>query len=384
MRQHSGIGVLDKAMTVLHAVAEQPCNLNELCTRTGLPRATAHRLAVGSRSAPPPHARRRRAVAPGPGSGRTRRQRRRLPRRGRLPRPAPACAKSPARACSCTGAKAPTGCASPRWNRPTGLRDTVLVGARLPMTAGSGAKVLLAWADTAVPARDPARRRVRRTCPHRGPPSRMGAERGRTRTGRRERRRAGPGRRRRCRRRDLGVRADRPDGTPAGRPLGRRPSRGRRRLAQAPLNPDALWSADVRGIVTVLRRHGNATSRADNHDDRLPKSPSSSTTAGWRPWRRSARTGMPHLVAMWYAVLDGEIWFETKAKSQKVVNLRRDNRRHRPGRGRRHVRPPARRRDRGPRRDHRRPDSAVRRRASTSGSATPAPTPRRRGPPSSR
>jgi DNA-binding IclR family transcriptional regulator len=31
---------------------------------------------------------------------------------------------------------------------PTGLRDTVLVGARLPMTAGSGAKVLLAWADT--------------------------------------------------------------------------------------------------------------------------------------------------------------------------------------------------------------------------------------------
>ena len=31
---------------------------------------------------------------------------------------------------------------------PTGLRDTVLVGARLPMTAGSGAKVLLAWADS--------------------------------------------------------------------------------------------------------------------------------------------------------------------------------------------------------------------------------------------
>jgi PPOX class probable F420-dependent enzyme len=27
---------------------------------------------------------------------------------------------------------------------------------------------------------------------------------------------------------------------------------------------------------------------------------------------------------MWYGVLDGEIWFETKAKSQKAVNLRRD------------------------------------------------------------
>jgi PPOX class probable F420-dependent enzyme len=35
---------------------------------------------------------------------------------------------------------------------------------------------------------------------------------------------------------------------------------------------------------------------------------------------------MPHLVAMWYAVVDGDIWFETKAKSQKVVNLRRDPR----------------------------------------------------------
>lgn len=34
--------------------------------------------------------------------------------------------------------------------------------------------------------------------------------------------------------------------------------------------------------------------------------------------------GRPHLVAMWYAVLDGDIWFETKAKSQKAVNLRRD------------------------------------------------------------
>jgi PPOX class probable F420-dependent enzyme len=36
--------------------------------------------------------------------------------------------------------------------------------------------------------------------------------------------------------------------------------------------------------------------------------------------------GMPHLVAMWYAVIDGAIWFETKAKSQKAVNLGRDDR----------------------------------------------------------
>ena len=36
--------------------------------------------------------------------------------------------------------------------------------------------------------------------------------------------------------------------------------------------------------------------------------------------------GLPHLVAMWFAVIDGTVWFETKAKSQKVQNLRRDPR----------------------------------------------------------
>ncbi|MFI7666525.1 pyridoxamine 5'-phosphate oxidase family protein [Nocardia sp. NPDC049526] len=36
--------------------------------------------------------------------------------------------------------------------------------------------------------------------------------------------------------------------------------------------------------------------------------------------------GAPHLTAMWYGLIDGEIWFETKAKSQKAVNLRRDPR----------------------------------------------------------
>jgi PPOX class probable F420-dependent enzyme len=36
--------------------------------------------------------------------------------------------------------------------------------------------------------------------------------------------------------------------------------------------------------------------------------------------------GVPHLVAMWYAVIDGQIWFETKGRSQKAVNLGRDDR----------------------------------------------------------
>ncbi len=37
-------------------------------------------------------------------------------------------------------------------------------------------------------------------------------------------------------------------------------------------------------------------------------------------------TGFPHLVAMWYGAIDGQIWFETKPKSQKIQNLRRDDR----------------------------------------------------------
>jgi PPOX class probable F420-dependent enzyme len=36
--------------------------------------------------------------------------------------------------------------------------------------------------------------------------------------------------------------------------------------------------------------------------------------------------GAPHLVAMWYTLIDGKIAFWTYAKSQKAVNLRRDPR----------------------------------------------------------
>jgi DNA-binding IclR family transcriptional regulator len=42
----TGVGVLDKAVHVLRAVAEAPRSLNGLQSETGLPRATAHRLAV--------------------------------------------------------------------------------------------------------------------------------------------------------------------------------------------------------------------------------------------------------------------------------------------------------------------------------------------------
>jgi PPOX class probable F420-dependent enzyme len=36
--------------------------------------------------------------------------------------------------------------------------------------------------------------------------------------------------------------------------------------------------------------------------------------------------GTPHLVTMWYVVRDGDVAFWTYAKSQKIVNLRRDPR----------------------------------------------------------
>jgi DNA-binding IclR family transcriptional regulator len=42
----TGVGVLDKAMSVLRAVAGAPRTLVELQAETGLPRATAHRLAT--------------------------------------------------------------------------------------------------------------------------------------------------------------------------------------------------------------------------------------------------------------------------------------------------------------------------------------------------
>lgn len=37
-------------------------------------------------------------------------------------------------------------------------------------------------------------------------------------------------------------------------------------------------------------------------------------------------TGHPHLVAMWYAMLDGKPAFWTFGKSQKIMNIRRDPR----------------------------------------------------------
>jgi DNA-binding IclR family transcriptional regulator len=138
--------VLDKSVAVLRASASRPVGLAELCAATGLPRATAHRLAVGlelhgllardadNRWRPGPLLGTLAAAAPDPLV---------LAATDVLPRLRDRTGESVqvyrgdglSRVCVAT--------AEPS----SGLRDTVPLGARLPLTAGSGAKVLLAWAD---------------------------------------------------------------------------------------------------------------------------------------------------------------------------------------------------------------------------------------------
>ncbi len=38
------------------------------------------------------------------------------------------------------------------------------------------------------------------------------------------------------------------------------------------------------------------------------------------------RDGSPHLTTLWFAIMDGDIVFETYTKSQKILNLQRDPR----------------------------------------------------------
>ncbi len=64
----------------------------------------------------------------------------------------------------------------------------------------------------------------------------------------------------------------------------------------------------------------NERSRIEMSDDEVAAFVEQSRTA---TMATIGVSGAPHLVAMWYAVIDGQIWFETKAKAQKVVNLRR-------------------------------------------------------------
>lgn len=144
----SGIGVLDKSVIVLRAVADAPSNLTELCERTGLPRATAHRLAVGLET----HRLLARNASgrwyPGPALGELSTSAHDpvreaalmvLPRLREITGESVQVYRREGAERVCIAALEP----------PTGLRDTVPVGTRLPMSAGSAAKVLLAWTGTA-------------------------------------------------------------------------------------------------------------------------------------------------------------------------------------------------------------------------------------------
>jgi DNA-binding IclR family transcriptional regulator len=149
VRQDSGIGVLDKAVAMLHAIAESPCALAELSDRTGVPRATAHRLAIGLEV-------HRLLARDGDGRWRLGPAVTEFAAHVDDPLLAASAAVLP-RLREVTGESVQLYRAEGTFRvciaalePPAGLRDTVPVGARLPMTAGSGAKVLLAYSDAAV------------------------------------------------------------------------------------------------------------------------------------------------------------------------------------------------------------------------------------------
>jgi DNA-binding IclR family transcriptional regulator len=124
MEQSSGVGVLDKAVVVLGSLERGPAALADLVERTGLARPTAYRIAVALEH--------HRFVVRDP--------------QGRFAL-GPRIADGDVRRCVAAA------------ERLTGLRDTVPVGAELPMTAGSAAQVLLAWEDNSAVADVTARAR---------------------------------------------------------------------------------------------------------------------------------------------------------------------------------------------------------------------------------
>jgi DNA-binding IclR family transcriptional regulator len=144
----SGIGVLDKSVAILAAVSAEPLSLADLVTTTSLPRATAHRLAVALET----HRLLARDVEGRFVLG---------PRVGELSTTLPdplvtaagpvlawvrdECGES-AQLYRRDGAERVCVAAAERAH---GLRTTVPLGSRLPLTAGSGAQVICAWSDPA-------------------------------------------------------------------------------------------------------------------------------------------------------------------------------------------------------------------------------------------
>lgn len=148
VEQTSGVGVLDKAVLVLDAVHDGADSLATLTAATGLSRATAHRLAVALEV---------HGLLARDGAGRWRIGAHVAVLAGTdtlLERAAPVLA----RLRDATGESAQLYrrqgtervCVAAA-ERGSGLRDTVPVGAALPMTAGSAAQVLMAFAGEQPP-----------------------------------------------------------------------------------------------------------------------------------------------------------------------------------------------------------------------------------------
>ena len=147
MDNYSGVGVLDKAVSVLDTLEAGPAGLGHLVQATGLTRPTAHRIAVALE--------RHRLI--------TRDAQGRFVLGPRIAELATAAGEDRLLAVAqpvltqlrdTTGESAQLYRRQGDWRicvaaaeRASGLRDTVPVGAALPMTAGSGAQVLLAWDD---------------------------------------------------------------------------------------------------------------------------------------------------------------------------------------------------------------------------------------------
>jgi DNA-binding IclR family transcriptional regulator len=131
-------------VAILRAVAEEPATLADLVTRTGLPRATAHRLAVALEGHRLVERTPAGAWVPGPA----------LAELGRSGTDLPELAGRHLVALrDASGESAQFYVRDGAYRvcvavaeRASGLRDTVPVGARLPMTAGSAAHALLAFA----------------------------------------------------------------------------------------------------------------------------------------------------------------------------------------------------------------------------------------------
>jgi len=147
MSNSSGVGVLDKAVSVLGATENGPATLAQLVRATGLARPTAHRIAVAlehhrllARDAQGRFVLGPRIAELAAAAGEDRLLAVAQPVLGQLRDLTGESAQlyrrqSDVRVCVAAA------------ERASGLRNTVPVGAALPMTAGSAAQVLLAWEE---------------------------------------------------------------------------------------------------------------------------------------------------------------------------------------------------------------------------------------------